>query len=211
MRAQSEIETRILDMIDPEAKALGLDVVRVRVTGAKRPVLQIMAERPDGRMDVEDCAKLSRRLSLMLDEADPIASEYTLEVSSPGIDRPLTRLGDFANWAGHEARVEIAAPVDGRRRFHGFIAGEADGVVTLDLKDGGRADIPVSAMTKARLVLTDALIETARQRGQAPSEEEMDSLEQGFDEIEIDDADEADADAGGEGEEPAARTKGSAE
>src|SRR5262245_574271 len=98
MRALSEIERRILDLVEPEAKALGLEVVRVRLTGARPPVLQVMAEKPDGTMDVEDCAKLSRRLSPMLDAEDPIAGEYSLEVSSPGIDRPLTRPGDFAKW-----------------------------------------------------------------------------------------------------------------
>mgnify|MGYP002781109952 CR=1 FL=1 len=184
MRAQSDIEQRILGLIAPEARALDLDIVRVRVTGSKRPVLQIMAERADGSMDVEDCAKLSRRLSLLLDEQDPIAGEYTLEVSSPGIDRPLTRPGDFARWTGHEARVEIAAPVDGRRRFHGSIVGEQDGRVALDLKDGGRAEIPLTEMTKARLVLTDALIETARARGHVPAE-----TEDGFDEVEVENED----------------------
>lgn len=222
MRAQSELETRILEMTDPVAKSLGLNVVRVRVTGSRHPVLQIMAERPDGTMDVEDCARLSRRMSILLDEQDPIDGEYQLEVSSPGIDRPLTRAGDFAKWVGHEVRIEIGIPVDGRRRFHGHIAGETDGVAVIDLKDGGRAEIPVNAMTKARLVITDDLIAAARARGQAPSEEEMDALEQGFDEIEIDEtADaagleddagpEAEGEDGGEdesdedGEEPASR------
>lgn len=222
MRAQSELETRILEMTDPVAKSLGLNVVRVRVTGSRHPVLQIMAERPDGTMDVEDCARLSRRMSILLDEQDPIDGEYQLEVSSPGIDRPLTRAGDFAKWVGHEVRIEIGIPVDGRRRFHGHIAGETDGVAVIDLKDGGRAEIPVNAMTKARLVITDDLIAAARARGQAPSEEEMDALEQGFDEIEIDEtadaagleddaSPEAEGEDGGEdesdedGEEPASR------
>lgn len=222
MRAQSELETRILEMTDPVAKSLGLNVVRVRVTGSRHPVLQIMAERPDGTMDVEDCARLSRRMSILLDEQDPIDGEYQLEVSSPGIDRPLTRAGDFAKWVGHEVRIEIGIPVDGRRRFHGHIAGETDGVAVIDLKDGGRAEIPVNAMTKARLVITDDLIAAARARGQAPSEEEMDALEQGFDEIEIDEtadaagleddaSPEAEGEDGGEdesdedGEEPSSR------
>jgi len=207
MRAQSEVETRILEMTDPVAKALGLDVVRVRVTGNRRPGLQIMAERPDGTMDVEDCARLSRKMSLLLDEQDPIDGEYQLEVSSPGIDRPLTRVGDFAKWIGHEVRVEIGVPVDGRRRFHGHILGESEGVARLKLKDGGEAEIPVSVMTKARLVITDDLIATARARGQAPSEEEMDALEQGFDEIEVIDTDDgADIeDADEDGEEPPSR------
>ena len=90
-------------------------------------------------MDVADCAKLSRRLSPLLDTEDPIVGEYSLEVSSPGIDRPLTRKGDFAKWIGHEVRVEIGVPIDGRKRFHGFIAGEKNGVAELNLKDGGAA------------------------------------------------------------------------
>ncbi len=187
MRAQSEIEIRVLDMIEPEAKALGLDVVRVRLTGARPPTLQIMAEKPDGSMDVADCAKLSRRLSPLLDAEDPIAGEYSLEVSSPGIDRPLTRKGDFAKWVGHEVRVEIGVPIDGRKRFHGFIAGETNGVAELNLKDGGAASIPVDEMVKAHLVLTDALINAAQAKGQTPAALEEDEIEGDFDDVEVDD------------------------
>jgi len=184
MRAQSEIEIRVLDMVEPEAKAMGFDIVRVRLTGSRPPTLQIMAEKPDGTMDVADCAKLSRRLSPLLDAEDPIVGEYSLEVSSPGIDRPLTREGDFAQWAGHEVRVEIGAPVDGRKRFHGFIAGESGGAVELKLKDGGTARIPLSDMVKAHLVLTDALIGAAQARGQAPAELD-DEIEGSFDDVEV--------------------------
>ena len=190
MRAQSETEKRILEMIEPEAAALGLDIVRVNVTGGRHPVLQVMAEHPDGAMNVEDCARLSRRVSPMLDEHDPIVGRYTLEVSSPGIDRPLTRAKDFAEWVGHEVRVEISMPVDGRRRFHGFIAAEKDGLVTLDLKDGATAEIPVSEMVKARLVLTDALIDAAQARGQLPEADDED-----FDDIVDELNEEVEADA----------------
>lgn len=179
MRAQSETERRVLAMIEPEAEAVGLEIVRVSLTGGRDPVLQVMAERPDGTMDVEDCARLSRRVSPLLDSEDPVAGRYTLEVSSPGIDRPLTRPGDFAKWVGHEVRVEIGVPVDGRRRFHGHIAGESDGVAVLDLKDGARAEIPLADMVKARLVLTDALIDVAQARGQIPATDD----EERFDEI----------------------------
>ena len=118
LRALSEIEKRILSIIEPEAEDLGFSIVRIRLMGSRTPVLQIMAERvSDGAMGVEDCATLSRALSPVLDVEDPIASEYNLEVSSPGIDRPLTRVGDFANWVGHEVRVEIGMPIDGRKRF----------------------------------------------------------------------------------------------
>jgi ribosome maturation factor RimP len=193
LRALSEIEHRILDLIEPEAGALGFDLVRVRLTGARPPVLQVMAEKPDGTMDVEDCARLSRRLSPLLDAEDPIAGEYALEVSSPGIDRPLTREGDFAKWVGHEVRVEIGTPVDGRKRFHGFILGERAGAASLKLKDGGESTIPLGEMVKAHLVLTDALIKAAQARGQAKdiADDEMDD---GFDEVEVDDTEDTDAD-----------------
>ena len=202
MRAQSELETRILGMIEPSAKALGLDVVRVRVTGSRRPTLQIMAEKPDGTMDVEDCARLSRRISPILETEDPIAGEYALEVSSPGIDRPLTRVGDFGKWIGHEARIEIAYPVDGRRRFHGFIDAEKDGVVTVTLKEGGVATIPVSEMSKAHLVLTDKLIKQAQAAGGGAEIDEDDEIE-GFDDIEVEEdiEDEALAQAAAQDEE----------
>jgi ribosome maturation factor RimP len=168
-------------MIEPEAKALALDVVRVRVMGQRQPVLQIMAEKPDGTMGVAECARLSRKVSIVLDREDPISDRYSLEVSSPGIDRPLTREGDFGRWVGHEARVELDMPTaDGRRRFHGVIVGEANGVATLDLKDGGRAEIPLGMMSKARLVLTDALVADARKRGQIPepADDEFDEIEE---------------------------------
>ncbi len=187
MRAQSELETRILAMIEPTAQGLGLDIVRIRVTGSRRPVLQIMAEKPDGTVDVEDCAKLSRRISPILETEDPISGEYALEVSSPGIDRPLTRAGDFGKWAGHEVRIEVAYPVDGRRRFHGFIDGEQDGVVTVTLKEGGVATIPVSEMSKAHLVLTDKLIKLAQATGQAAEIDDPDELAEDFDEVEVED------------------------
>ncbi len=184
MRAQSELETRILGMIEPSATALGLDIVRIRVTGSRRPTLQIMAEKPDGTVDVEDCAKLSRRISPILETEDPIAGEYALEVSSPGIDRPLTRVGDFGKWVSHEVRIEIAYPVDGRRRFHGFIDAEKDGVVTVTLKEGGVAAIPVSEMSKAHLVLTDKLIKQTQDAGLAAELAEDDEIT-GFDEVEV--------------------------
>lgn len=171
MRAQSELERRILDLVEPVAGGLGLDIVRVRITGAQAPTLQIMAERPDGTMSVAACARLSRALNPVLDAEDPISGEYALEVSSPGIDRPLTRPGDFARWAGHEVKVELAFPnADGRKRFHGWIEGEEAGVVALRLKDGGETKISLGEMSKATLMLTDRLINDARARGQAAAD-----------------------------------------
>jgi ribosome maturation factor RimP len=190
MRAQSELEIRILDMIEPVATGLGLEIVRLRVTGSQTPTLQIMAELPDGTMTVARCAKLSRAISPLLETEDPIKSEYHLEVSSPGIDRPLTRVGDFAKWVGHEIRVELGTPTpDGRKRFNGTIVSEVDGVVELDLKDGGSANLNVADMTRATMVLTDKLIQAARAKGQAPVEgadEEDSDDEVGEDDIAID-------------------------
>ncbi|HOY77751.1 MAG TPA: ribosome maturation factor RimP [Hyphomonadaceae bacterium] len=205
MRAQSELEIRILDMIEPVATSLGLEIVRLRVTGSQTPTLQIMAELPDGTMTVARCAKLSRAISPILETEDPIKSEYHLEVSSPGIDRPLTRVGDFAKWIGHEIRVELGAPtVDGRKRFNGTIVSEVDGVVELDLKDGGSAKLNVADMTRAVMVLTDKLIQAARAKGQAPvegadEEDDEDDLEllgeelgEDFDDVDVDEDEEFD-------------------
>jgi ribosome maturation factor RimP len=206
MRALSELEKRILDMIEPVAAGLGLDIVRVRVVGSQTPTLQIMAELPDGTMTVARCARLSRAISPVLEVEDPIASEYHLEVSSPGIDRPLTRVGDFAKWIGHEIKVEMATPgPDGRKRFHGSIISEADGIVVLDLKDGGSASLPVGDMARATMVLTEKLIQAARAKGQAPSDvaddedegdEDLsalgDELGDDFDDVEVEDDEELD-------------------
>ncbi len=204
MRAQGELEIRILDMIEPVAAELGLDIVRVRVMGGDVPTLQIMAERPDGTMTVAACAKFSRAISPVLETEDPISTEYHLEVSSPGIDRPLTRVGDFARWIGHEVKVELATPgADGRKRFHGSIVSETDGVVDLKLKDGGEARLAVADMVKATMVLTDKLIQAARAKAPAVVEEEDDEeeivglgeeTEEDFDDLEVDDEFETESD-----------------
>ncbi|HEV7691919.1 MAG TPA: ribosome maturation factor RimP [Hyphomonadaceae bacterium] len=195
MRALSELEIRILDMIEPVAKAQGLEVVRVRVMGSQTPTLQIMAEKPDGTMSVANCAKFSRALNSILETEDPIAGEYALEVSSPGIDRPLTREGDFAKWVGHEVKIELAmATPEGRKRFHGFIEGEDKDGVGITLKDGGAVKLAVGDMVKAHLVLTDKLIQDARKRGAAPAQDlaEGETPEE-FDEVE-EDAEDGDED-----------------
>lgn len=133
--------------------------MRLRLVGGKRKTLQIMAERADGHMDVEDCARLSRALSDFLEREDPIEGEYVLEVSSPGIDRPLTRLMDFARWAGHEARLELHAPdANGRKRFKGVLLGLDGNDVVIDA-EGERFAFPFAAIADAKLVLTDKLIE----------------------------------------------------
>jgi ribosome maturation factor RimP len=126
--------------------------------GGKRKTLQVMAERPDGGMDVEDCASLSRALSEFLEREDPIEGEYVLEVSSPGIDRPLTRLVDFARWAGHDAKIELKAPdTAGRKRFAGLLLGLDGNDIVVEV-DGARRAFPHGSIAEARLVLTDRLI-----------------------------------------------------
>lgn len=130
--------------------------------GGKRKTLQILAERPDGQMDVEDCAKLSRALSEVLEAADPISEEYVLEVSSPGIDRPLTAPEDFARFAGHDARVELVRGIDGRRRFKGLLISLEGADVVMNVTDAGEGDhqvrFPFDDIAEAKLVLTDRLI-----------------------------------------------------
>jgi ribosome maturation factor RimP len=158
-------------LIEPEAQALGFDLVRVKLFGGADRTLQVMAERPDTRqLTIEDCSALSRRLSDLLDglEAegrDPIEGAYRLEVSSPGIDRPLTRLQDFADWQGHEARVVLAEKRDGQKVFKGDLAGVRDGVVVLatDAKGiRGEIALPFAAIADAKLALTDRLIAATR-------------------------------------------------
>jgi ribosome maturation factor RimP len=152
-------------VIEPQARALGFDLVRVKLFGgASDPTLQVMAERPDTRqLTIDDCAELSRRISDRLDalEAegrDPIAHAYRLEVSSPGIDRPLTRLEDFADWQGHEARVTLAEKLDGRKQFKGDLGGvEGDDVIIVG-EDGAAHRVPFAAIADAKLTLTDRLI-----------------------------------------------------
>lgn len=156
-------------LIEPEAQALGLALVRVKMFGGTSdPTLQVMAERPDTRqLTIDDCAALSRRISERLDaleEAgrDPIDHAYRLEVSSPGIDRPLTRLADFADWAGHEARIHLAEPVDNRKQLTGILMGVDDDRVTIDVRKHQEMTVPFAAITDAKLLITDKLIAATR-------------------------------------------------
>lgn len=155
LTAMSQLEP----VIAPAVEAAGYRLVRLRLIGGKTKTLQVMAERPDGHMDVEDCARLSRALSDFLEREDPIEGEYVLEVSSPGIDRPLTRLTDFSLWSGHEAKLELAAPdAAGRRRFKGLLLGLDGNDVVIDV-DGQRLNFPFRSIAEAKLVLTDRLIQ----------------------------------------------------
>ena len=148
-------------MIEPEVRHLGYQLVRVcMIGGASDPTLQVMAERPDTRqLDLDDCERISRRLSEVLDLCDPIEGSYRLEVSSPGIDRPLTRMQDFFDWKGHEARLTLDQPHEGRKRFTGTLQGlEGDQVLILT-KDEQAHALPFSEISSAKLLLTDRLIQ----------------------------------------------------
>jgi ribosome maturation factor RimP len=147
-------------LIEPEVKALGLSLVRIGMFGGKSdPTLQIMAERPDTRQLVlDDCATLSRRLSDVLDEADPIEFAYRLEVSSPGIDRPLTRLSDYQDWAGFDARIKLLEAVEGRKQIEGKLLGLDGETIKMNVAKVGEMEIPYHLVSHAKLLLTDALI-----------------------------------------------------
>jgi ribosome maturation factor RimP len=158
----TELLRKIEDIISPTVVGMGFEVVRVAMSRGGG-TLQIMIEPADGRpMDVEDCATLSRALSAVLDVEDPIASAYTLEVSSPGIDRPLTREKDYVRWAGHVARMETTQPIEGRRRFKGTLLGLENGTVRIRLEDGKEAEVPLTEISRAKLELTDALLDEHR-------------------------------------------------
>ncbi|MBA4225360.1 MAG: ribosome maturation factor RimP [Hyphomonas sp.] len=191
----TEQERRLLSLIQPVAEGIGMEIVRLRVQGGRRPHLQIMAERAGGApTDVEDCARLSRALSPTLDAADPISEAYTLEVSTPGIDRPLTRPGDFARWIGHAVKIELARPIDGRRRFTGIIIGEDNDGARIELDDETELVAGIHEMSRASLVLTDELIEAARAAGNLPPQPEDD--EESLADFEIDESEDEDEETG---------------
>lgn len=155
----------IAELIEPTLDAMGYELVRVMSTGGRRPTLQVMAERLDrAGMTVDDCAEISRAVSAILDVEDPISEAYQLEVSSPGIDRPLIKPADFERFAGFEARVETDRQIEGQRKFKGRLLGVNDQAVRLALPDGERT-IPLTAIRKAKLVLTDELLAAAEAEG----------------------------------------------
>jgi ribosome maturation factor RimP len=177
---ETGLEARIAHIVEPIAVDLGYELVRVKVSSTNGMTVQIMAERPDGTMKVEDCEALSRNVSPALDAADPIDREYHLEISSPGIDRPLTRVKDFAAWAGHEAKVELEQPLEGRRRFRGVLLGVRGSEAGIRLAEARDADVPnevwlpIDSIGEARLVLTDALVRAALRKS-APALERSDA------------------------------------
>jgi ribosome maturation factor RimP len=174
--ADNGLAQRVGRIVEPVLRDLGLRLVRAKISASQSPVLQIMAERPDGTMSIEDCERASVELSPTLDVEDPISQAYRLEISSPGIDRPLVRESDFRRAIGHEARVEMAVPVDGRKRFRGAIEAlaEIEGIIHVRLnlpgsdKDAASSvDLPIRDMAEARLVLTDELIRATLRREKA--------------------------------------------
>ena len=162
------LEERLAEIVAPATEAAGFELVRLRITGSRTKTLQVMAERPDGTMSAEDCASLSRALSPVLEETDPIDDTYTLEVSSPGIDRPLTRLKDYERWEGFAAKIELSQPVENQKRFKGELAGVEGTDVLFDIEgEEDTAVIPFGLIDKGKLVLTDDLITESLRRAKA--------------------------------------------
>ncbi|WP_422384737.1 ribosome maturation factor RimP [Roseibium album] len=166
------LDARVAAIVEPVIEDLGFRLVRTKISAANGCTLQIMAERPDGTMTVEDCESVSRAVSPALDVEDPINRAYHLEVSSPGIDRPLVRAGDFDRWSGHELKVEMAVMLDGRKRFRGTLLGAAAGAANVRLPDAREGEdetvsLPLENIGEAKLVLTDELITAALQAEKA--------------------------------------------
>ena len=189
--AKTAIDRRLAGIITPVIEGLGFELVRVRLMGGKTRILQIMADRPEGGIVVEDCATISTAVSAVLDVEDPVEENYVLEVSSPGIDRPLTRLKDFEMWKGWEARIETTELIDGRRRFKGALAGVEDEEILIQIEESGEEvtiGLRFDWLSDAKLILTDDLIaEMLRQKKASGTFDEAD-----FDEIEQSDGEEED-------------------
>ena len=189
--AEQGVASRVAAIVDPVLQDLGYRLVRVKISAMGGCTVQIMAERPDGTMNVEDCETASKAISPVLDVEDPVQRAYYLEMSSPGIDRPLVRLQDFTRWAGHVAKIEMEELVHGRKKFRGTLLGLEGDQVRLE-RDEVKAEaedkvvlLPASAMAEARLVLTDELIEETLKRGkQAERSAAQDGLEMDVDELE---------------------------
>jgi ribosome maturation factor RimP len=170
------LAARVAAIVEPAIEGMGFRLVRVRITGSEGCTVQIMAERPDGTLTIDDCEELSRALSPVLDVADPVDRAYRLEISSPGMDRPLVRASDFERHVGHLARIEMAVAAEGRKRFRGILTGVEEQSARLrrdDAKPEENADVllPIEDMAEAKLVLTDALIAEALRRDKAAKRE----------------------------------------
>lgn len=155
------LEQRLTALVEPMLLHMGYELVRITILGRERPTVQIMADRADGaQINVEDCETISHQVSAMIDVEDPIPGAWNLEVSSAGIDRPLTRAKDWNRFAGHLARAETQFPVGGRKRFSGIVLGANDEIARMRLDDGTEVELKLAELRRAKLVLTDALIET---------------------------------------------------
>ncbi len=177
--AKAAMDRRIAEIITPVIEDMGFELVRVRLMGGKAPILQIMADKPDGGIEVDDCAEISNMISATLDVEDPILDAYTLEVSSPGIDRPLTRLKDFDTFEGYEAKLETAELIDGRRRFKGVLAGIDEDEVLINVAEG-TIGLKFDWLSDAKLVLTDELIKLMlknRKKAGVLNEDAFDNIE----------------------------------
>ena len=166
---ETGIAAEVAAIVEPVLGDMGFRLVRVKIQGDGRDrTVQLMAERPDGSITVDDCEAISKGISPVLDVANPVSGAYRLEISSPGIDRPLVRPSDFEDWSGHEAKIELQEPVDGRRRFKGVLEGFEDGEVRIKADTGEQGiqllGLPVHLISDAKLVLTDELIREALQR-----------------------------------------------
>ena len=178
--AKAAIDKRMAEILTPVIEGLGFELVRVRLMSGKESTLQLMVQRPDGAIEVDECAQVSTAVSAVLDVEDPILDAYTLEVSSPGIDRPLTRLKDFDQWEGYEAKIETTELIDGRRRFKGELAGIEGDEVLINI-DEGTIGLQFDWLSDAKLVLTDDLIkEMLKQRKAAGivNEDDFDAIEE---------------------------------
>ncbi|MDU8927877.1 ribosome maturation factor RimP [Alisedimentitalea sp. MJ-SS2] len=182
--AKTAMDRKLAEIITPVIEDMGFELVRVRLMGGERKTLQIMAERPEGGIEVDECAEISNALSATLDVEDPLADAYALEVSSPGIDRPLTRLKDFDAYEGYEAKVETAELIDGRKRFRGVLAGVEGNEVLINIEQHGEpvtVGLDYDWLADAKLVLTDELIKAmlkARKDAGALNEEDFDVIEE---------------------------------
>jgi len=188
--AKTAIDRRLADIVGPVIEGLGFELVRIRLMGGRTRTLQIMADRPEGGIEVDDCATISTAVSAVLDVEDPVEENYILEVSSPGIDRPLTRLKDFDVWADYEARIETTELIDGRRRFKGALRGTEGDEILIEIEEPtGKVTIGLKFdwLSDAKLILTDDLIaEMLRQKKASGVIDETQ-----FDEIETSEGDEA--------------------
>lgn len=169
---ETGLDAKVALVVAPSVKALGFRLVRVRVTGQNGCTCQVMAEREDGTLNVDDCEAISRAISPALDVDDPIGAAYHLEVSSPGIDRPLVRRADFERWAGNEAKLEASVPIDGRKRWRGVLLGVEGDMVGVRLADLGATTVwlPMRELADARLVLSDALIAESLKTKRVPEQ-----------------------------------------